>query len=270
MFVDQPASTLTFITSVYVGVAMTDVNHIAVIGGGIMGGGIGQSFLQTGYEVTIRDVDEEVIDESKDRILNGNFGLERGVQGGIISEEEKNQALDRLNFTLDIEEAVSDADMVIEAVPENLLLKGQIFSELDELTDSDIPLLSNTSGFPIAALASATDSPERVAGAHYFNPAVVMNLVEIVETPVVDQSVINTTEAVMEDAGKTPVIVKDAPNRYGFVVNRIWGAMRREAERVVDEGVATKEQVNIAMKEGRNIPVGPFEGAGIGEEWGSD
>lgn len=249
---------------------MTAVDHIAVIGGGIMGGGIGQSFLQNGYEVTIRDVDEDVCMESRERIISGNFGLNRAVADGHLTESEKEDAIDRLEYTLDIEDAVSEADVVIEAIPEDLLLKGEIFSELDRLCDTDVPLLSNTSGFPIASLANATDSPERVAGAHYFNPAVVMNLVEIVKTPVVDQEIIDTTEALIEDTGKTPVIVEDQPKEYGFVVNRVWGAMRREAKKVVEEGIVSPEELDLAMREGRNIPVGPFEGAGIGEEWGSE
>lgn len=249
---------------------MSDIDHLAVVGGGVMGSGIGQTFLQSGYEVTIRDVDDDRLEETRELLVDGNFGLARGVREGHITEAEKADALDRLELTTDLEAAVTDADMVIEAVPEDLLLKCAVFSDLDEFTDDDVPLLSNTSGFPIAALAGATDTPERVVGAHYFNPAVVMDLVEIVRTPVTDESVVDATRAVMEDTGKTPVVVDDAPKRYGFVVNRIWGAMRQEARRVVEEGIATEEQVNLAMREGRNLPVGPLEGAGIGEEWGGE
>lgn len=247
---------------------MTDVNHIAMIGGGIMGGGIGQAFLQHGYEVTIRDVEQEAIDDTRDRIESGNFGLERAVEGGYLTEDEKEDAMDRLDFTFDIEEAVDGTDLVIEAVPEDLLLKGQVFRELDENTDPNVPLLSNTSGFSIASLANAVEDPSRVAGAHFFNPAQIMNLVEIITTRETDQEIVDTVEALIEDIDKTPVICDDQPRSYGFIVNRIWGAMREEAQKVVDEGIATREEVNIAMKEGRNLPVGPLEGAGIGEEWG--
>ena len=247
---------------------MPEVDHVAVIGGGIMGGGIGQALLQHGYSVTIRDIDEEVIDETRERIETGNFGLQRAVDGGYLTEEEMADALDRLEFTLEIDEAVADTDLVIEAVPENLSLKGRVFRQLDEATDEDVPILSNTSGFSIAALANAVEDPSRVAGAHFFNPAQIMNLVEIVHTPETDESIVELAEAVIEDIDKTPVIVEDQPKEYGFVVNRIWGAMREEAQKVVDEGIATEEQVNVAMREGRNLPVGPLEGAGIGEEWG--
>lgn len=247
---------------------MTNVSHVAMIGGGIMGGGIGQAFLQHGYEVTIRDIDDDVNEETRERIVDGNFGLERAVEGGYLTEAEKEDALDRLDFTLEIEDAVEGTDMVIEAVPEDLILKGRVFRELDEATPDDVPLLSNTSGFPIAALANAVEDPSRVAGAHFFNPAQIMNLVEIVETPETDPEIVETTEAVMRDIDKTPVLVDDQPNAYGFIVNRVWGAMREEAQKVVDEGLATPKEVNLAMKEGRNLPVGPLEGAGIGEEWG--
>jgi 3-hydroxybutyryl-CoA dehydrogenase len=249
---------------------MPDIDHLAVVGGGVMGSGIGQSFLQHGYEVTIRDVEEELLEESRDLVVSGNFGLERGVREGYLTEEEMADALDRLSYTTDLAAAVANADMVIEAIPEDLLLKEELLADLDDLTDEDVPLLSNTSGFPISALAGATDSPERVVGAHYFNPAVVMGLVEVVETPAVEDRMVETTVEVMEDTGKTPVVVEDAPTEYGFVGNRIWGAMREEARKVVDEGVASREEVNLAMRKGRNLPVGPLEGAGIGEEWGGD
>jgi 3-hydroxybutyryl-CoA dehydrogenase len=247
---------------------MTVVDHIAIVGGGIMGGGIGQAFLQHGYEVTINDVDEAAIEETRERIESGNYGLERAVEGGYLSEEQKDEALDRLEFTHDdIGAAVEGTDVVIEAVPEDLSLKGRVFRELDEATDDDVPMLSNTSGFSIAAMAAGVEDPSRVAGAHFFNPAQIMNLVEIVETPQTDQEVVSLAEELFADIDKKTITIPDVPKEYGFVVNRIWGAMREEARKVVREGVATEEEVNLAMREGRNLPVGPLEGASIGEEW---
>lgn len=246
---------------------MTEVDQISIIGGGIMGGGIGQALLQHGYSVTINEVDETAIDETRERIETGNFGLERAVDGGYLTEAEKDDALDRLAFTHDdLGEAVAGTDLVIEAVPEDLGLKGRVFQELDAETDG-IPLLTNTSGFPIASVANAVEDPTRVAGAHFFNPAQIMDLVEIIRTPRTDERVVSLTEELVEDIDKTPIVVEDAPTEYGFVVNRIWGALREEARTVVEEGIATEEEVNLAMREGRNLPVGPLEGAGIGEEW---
>jgi 3-hydroxybutyryl-CoA dehydrogenase len=247
---------------------MTVVDKVALIGGGIMGGGIGQTFLQHGYPVTINEVDQAAIDETRDRIKNGKYGLERAVENGYLSSERRDEALDLLEFVHDdIGAAVEDADIVIEAVSEDMLLKGRVFRELDEETAADIPLLSNTSGFPIASLANAVEDPSRVAGAHFFNPAPVMDLVEVIRTPRTDSDVVALTEELTEDIGKTPVVIDDTPKQYGFVNNRIYEAMRAEARKVVGEGVATKEEVNKIMRLGRNLPMGPLEGGGIGEEY---
>jgi 3-hydroxybutyryl-CoA dehydrogenase len=232
-----------------------------------MGTGIGQAFLQSGYEVSIRDIEQDILDEAEERILEGNYGLNRAVEGGHISEEDKQDALDRLTLTTDLEEAVEDADLVLEAVSEDLELKGAVFREIDEATDDDIPLYSNTSGFSAASLSNALDDPSRFAVAHFFNPAQIMTLVEIVPNSQTDDEVVDTIVEVSEDMGKTTVVMEDAPGDYGFIANRCYAAMRREAEKIVDEGVATEEQVNTAMEEGYNLPVGPFALAGIGEEW---
>lgn len=233
-----------------------------------MGGGIGQTFLQYGYSVTINEVNEEVIQKTRERIKTGKYGLDRAVENGYISSEERADALDRLEFVYDdTGEAVKDADVVIEAVSEDLSLKGRVFRELDKETTADTPLLSNTSGFPIASMANAVEDPSRVAGAHFFNPAQVMNLVEIIQTPQTNTEIISLTEELVEDIGKTPVVIQDTPKQYGFVNNRIYEAMREEAREVVDEGIATKEEVNLIMREGRNLPIGPLEGGGIGEEY---
>jgi len=246
---------------------MVVVDNVAIIGGGIMGGGIGQTLVQNGYSVTIRDVEEEAIEETRERVVSGNFGLERAVEGGYLTEEEKQDALDRLEFTLDFEEAVAGADVVFEAVPEDLSIKGQVFRQLDEATDDDVALFSNTSGFPVASLQNAVEDRSRVGVMHFFSPVPVMDLVEVVSSEATDDEVAQLAVDIAEDIGKTPVEVDDNPREYGFIVNRVWAAMREEAERVVDDGVADVEAVNLAMREGRNLPVGPLEGPGIGEEW---
>jgi 3-hydroxybutyryl-CoA dehydrogenase len=245
---------------------MHDVDHVAVIGGGIMGSGIGQRFLQAGYAVSIRDVDQGILDDARERIESGNYGLDRAVEGGHLSEAERADALDRLTLTLDLEEAVEGADILIEAVTEDLSLKGQVFREIDAATD-DMPLYSNTSGFSVASIANAVSDPSRVAVAHFFNPAQIMPLVEIVRGDRTDEAVIDLMEDLCEDLGKEPIVIEDAPGEYGFVANRCYAAMRAEAERIVEEGIATEEQVDTAMEEGYNLPVGPFSLRGLGEEW---
>lgn len=247
---------------------MPVVDEVAVVGGGVMGGGIGQALLQHGYAVSIRDVDADVLEATRERMVSGNFGLERAVEGGHLTEAEKSDALDRLEMTLDLEAAVEGADLVMEAVTEDLGLKGRVFRELDAVTDGDVPLVSNTSGFSVAALSSAVADPGRVAVAHFFNPAQIMELVEVVRGPETDEAVVELLEALVGDLGKTPIVIDDHPTEYGFVVNRLWAAMQAEAREVVRQGIATEEQVNLAMRAGRNLPVGPLEGAGIGEEWG--
>ena len=245
---------------------MQDIEHVAVVGGGIMGSGIGQVFLQNGYSVSIRDIDQEILDEAGERIESGNYGLDRAVEGGYLTEAEREDALDRLTLTTDLDEAVEDADILIEAVTEDLSLKGRVFQEIDDATD-DIPLYSNTSGFSVTSIANAVADPSRVAVAHFFNPAPVMPLVEVVQSEQTDQEVVDLMEALCEEVGKEPIVIDDAPGEYGFVANRCYAAMREEAQKVVDEGVATKEQVDTAMEEGYNLPVGPFSLAGLGEEW---
>lgn len=245
---------------------MADVENIAVVGGGVMGTGIGQAFLQNGYTVSIRDIEQDILDEAEDRILDGNYGLNRAVEGGHITEAEKADALDRLTLTTDLGEAVANADFVLEAVSENLELKGAVFREIDDLTE-DIPLYSNTSGFSAASLSNALDDPSRFAVAHFFNPAQIMTLVEIVPGKRTRDHVVDTIVEVSESMGKTTVVISDAPGEYGFIANRCYAAMRREAQQIVDEGVATEEQVDTALEEGYNLPVGPFSLRGIGEEW---
>ena len=238
----------------------------AVIGGGIMGTGIAQMLARNGYEVAVREINQELADEAEEQLVSGRFGLDDAVEGGYMSEDEKGEVLDRLTFTTDLEEAAAGTDFVIEAVTEDLAIKGKVFRQLDEATD-DQPLYSNTSGYSVTSIANAVSDPSRVAVLHFFNPVPVMSLVEIVKADETADEVVELGEQIVEGLGKTGVVVDDAPGTYGFVANRIYGAMRREAEKVVDEGVATPEQVDTALEEGYNLPVGPFSLSGIGEEW---
>ena len=240
--------------------------HAAVIGGGVMGSGIAQVLARNDYEVTVREIDEELAEAAREQVISGNFGLDDAVDGGYLTEEEKQEALDLLTFTTDLEAAVADADFVLEAVTEDLAIKGRVFRQIDEATD-EIPIYSNTSGYSVTALANAVEDPSRVAVMHFFNPVPVMSLVEIVAAEATDEAVVERAEEIVDDLGKTGITIEDAPGNYGFVANRIYGAMRREAIRVVEEGVATEDQVDTALEEGYNWPVGPFSLAGIGEEW---
>lgn len=239
---------------------------VAVIGGGIMGSGIAQVLARQGYEVRVREISDELAGQARERLVSGNFGLDDAVDGGHLTEEERDATLDRLTFTTDLEATTQGTEFIIEAVTEDLAVKGEVFRDLDAVTD-DQPLYSNTSGFPVTAIANAVSDPSRVAVTHFFNPVPVMSLVEIVRAPQTDEAVVDRAQALADELDKTAVVVDDDPGSYGFVANRCYGAMRREAQRIVDEGIATEEQVDTALEEGYNLPVGPFSLRGIGEEW---
>ncbi|WP_339103175.1 3-hydroxyacyl-CoA dehydrogenase family protein [Haloterrigena salinisoli] len=238
----------------------------AVVGGGIMGAGIAQVLARNGYEVRVREIDEELATEARERVVSGNYGLEDAVEGGYLSEDEMESVLERLTFTTDLDEATVGTEFVIEAVTEDLAIKGQVFRDLDEVTD-DQPLYSNTSGFSVTSIANAVSDPSRVAVTHFFNPVPIMSMVEIVQAPETDEAVVERAEELVDELGKTSVTIDDDPGSYGFIANRCHAAMREEAQEIVDEGIATEAQVDKALEEGYNLPVGPFSLRGIGEEW---
>ncbi|WP_254527846.1 3-hydroxyacyl-CoA dehydrogenase family protein [Natrinema gelatinilyticum] len=238
----------------------------AVVGGGIMGAGIAQVLARNGYDVSVREINEELVDEARERFVSGNYGLDDAVEGGYLSPDECDDILDRVTFTTDLDAATDGTDFVVEAVTEDLAIKGQVFRNLDEVTDSQ-PLYSNTSGFSVTSIANAVSDPSRVAVTHFFNPVPVMAMVEIVRAPETDDAVVERAEELVDELGKTSVTIDDDPGSYGFIANRCYGAMREEAKKIVDEGIATEAQVDKALEDGYNLPVGPFSLRGIGEEW---
>jgi 3-hydroxybutyryl-CoA dehydrogenase len=239
---------------------------IGVLGAGVMGSGIAQVTAVAGYDTVCFDVDESALDAARRHVTTGRFGLDSGVARGKLTRDDADAALARIRFTHNFDEAAA-TDLVIEAIPERLELKVRVFRDLDRVAPATTVLASNTSGFPIAALAAATERPERVIGWHWASPAPVMRLAEIVVTP---ETAEDTVELVRETAtrcGKNPVVVKDAPTAWGFVANRVYFAMIREAQRVVDEGVASRDAVDQLMMDCFRWPSGPFgmvKGAGSG------
>ncbi len=234
-----------------------DIRRVAVIGFGTMGSGIAQVVAQAGYEVIARDVTDDLLRRGLEMIKSGPFGLERAVERGKITREQAEAALSRIKVTTDLATAVKEADFVIEAVFENLDLKKNIFREVDELAPPHAIIVSNTSTLSITALASATKRPERVAGMHFFNPAQVMRLVEVIRGLQTSDETVEVVRALAQKLGKTPVTVnKDVP---GFVANRIGFAAILEAIRLYEEGVASAQDIDNAMKLGYNWPMGPLE-----------
>jgi len=254
-------------------VKLEDVKSIGVVGAGVMGGGISQSAILAGYKVICRDLTDEILERTKDTIANGRFGLKGGVERGKQTQEEMDQAMARLTLTTKVED-LKDCDLIIEAIGggedgrlENKPLKLKVWAELDKLVKKEAAFASNTSVFTITDLAAATERKERFVGMHLFSPANIMKLVEVTYTADTSEETIKLIEDLSRSMGKTPVRVKDVPGDTGFIGNRVFGAARREAQKIVDEGIATAEDVDTAMMLGFNWPAGPI-GMGLGARSG--
>ena len=240
--------------------------RIGVLGAGVMGSGIAQVTAIAGHETVCYDVAADAVAQGPQHVTAGRFGLDSAVSREKLTRAEADAALDRLRFTADFEEAAA-TDLVIEAVPERLDLKIKVFRDLDRVAPPTTILASNTSGLPIVAMAAATDRPDRVIGWHWASPAPVMKLAEIVVTPMTSDETTATVTDVARECGKHPIVVKDNPMTWGFVANRVYFAMVREAQRAVDEGIATRDEVDQLMMDCFRWPAGPFgmvKGAGSG------
>ena len=227
------------------------MEKIFVIGAGTMGAGIVQAFAQKGYEVIVRDIKDEFVDRG---IAGINKGLTKLVSKGKITEEDKEAVLSKITGTTDLGLA-ADCDLVIEAAVENMEIKKQIFAELDKICKEETILASNTSSLSITEVASATNRPDRVIGMHFFNPATIMKLVEVIRGMATSQETFDKVKAMSEAIGKTPVEVAEAP---GFVVNRILIPMINEAIGIYAEGIASVEDIDTSMKLGANHPMEPL------------
>lgn len=227
------------------------MKKVCVIGAGTMGSGIAQVFAVKGYEVVLRDVKDEFIE----RGLNGiTKTFDKLVSKGKMTEEDKVAALTRITGSTNIND-VADCDLVIEAAVENMNVKKQIFAELDEVCKAETILATNTSSLSITEVAAATKRPGKVIGMHFFNPAPVMKLVEIIRGMATEQETFDAVKELTEAIGKQGVEVAEAP---GFVVNRILIPMINEAVGIFSEGIASVEDIDTAMKLGANHPMGPL------------
>lgn len=231
-----------------------EIKKIAVLGAGLMGHGIAQVAAQTGKcNVNLRDVEQRFIDNGTGMIRGS---LSRFVKKQQMTESEMNEILSRIRTTLDLKEAVADADLIIEAVPENPELKKSMFREVDTYAPPHAILASNTSSVSITELASATKRPEKVCGMHFFNPPQLMKLVEIVKGAKTSDETTQTVQETAQRFGKETVLVKkDSP---GFIVNRILVPALNEAAGLYWEGVADRDDIDKAIKLGLNWPMGPL------------
>jgi len=230
---------------------------IGVLGAGVMGSGIAQSLATAGFETHCYDPSKEAREAAHEAVRSGRYGVERGVERGKLDRAAAEATLARLHFESELEPA-ANVDLVVECVPEQLDLKIRTFRDLDRLAPEGAVLASNTSGFPIAALAASTDRPEQIVGWHWASPPVVMRFAEIVRTKQTSDAAIECVTEAARACGKNPIVVNDNPMVWGFVANRIYAAMLREASRVAAEGVATHDEINTLMVDCFNWPVGPF------------
>ncbi|MGL4990622.1 MAG: 3-hydroxybutyryl-CoA dehydrogenase [Sarcina sp.] len=227
------------------------MEKIFVLGAGTMGAGIVQAFAQKGYEVIVRDIKQEFVDKG---LAGINKNLSKLVAKEKMTEEVKEEILSRITGTIDMNMA-QDCDLVVEAAVENMEIKKTIFAQLGEICKEETILATNTSSLSITEVATATNRPDKVIGMHFFNPAPVMKLVEVIKGMSTSEETYSKVKAVSESIGKTPVEVAEAP---GFVVNRILIPMINEAAGILAEGIATEEDIDTAMKLGAAHPMGPL------------
>lgn len=228
-----------------------EIQTVGIVGAGQMGSGIAQVCALAGVKVIMRDINDAAVQ----RGVNGITSiLERAVSKGKMTAEEKDAALGRITGTTDLNR-LSEADFIIEAATENLELKLRILKEIDGLAKPGTIIATNTSSISITKLAAAMSRPQQFVGMHFFNPVPVMALVEVIRGIQTSDDTVALTDALAKKVGKTPILVKNAP---GFVVNRILVPMINEAAFVLQEGLASAEEIDAGMKLGANHPIGPL------------
>jgi 3-hydroxybutyryl-CoA dehydrogenase len=226
------------------------IQSVGVVGLGTMGAGIAQVAIQAGYDVVGREVSDELADAARKRI---DHYLGRAVEKGRMTAEQRDEALRRLRTTTQLDD-VSGCDLVIEAIVEELPAKRELFGELDRICAPDAVLATNTSAISVTEIASAAERRERVVGMHFFNPAPLLPLVEIVRAEETAEDVVDAATGWAESAGKTPVRCNDTP---GFIVNRILIPLLNDCVRTLDEAGITPEALDTAMTKGAGWPMGP-------------
>jgi 3-hydroxybutyryl-CoA dehydrogenase len=230
-----------------------DVKKILVAGAGAMGSQIAMVFALSGYEVVLQDISQESLQKAKTS-LSGH--MKRRVEKGRLTQQQVDQAFNRLIFTEDLEQAAREADFVVEAIIEKLEAKRQLFAELDRLAPDHAILATNSSTIVSSKLADATQRPDRVCNMHFFNPALVMELVEVVRNPNTSQETVDLTVELVRRIHKTPIVLQKEIS--GFVANRILGALMNEAVSLYEQGIASFEDIDLACTKALNHPIGPF------------
>ena len=227
------------------------ISKVGVLGCGLMGAGIAQVCAQAGFDTIVREIDRKFIERGFGFI---DKTLSRAVEKEKITEQQKTAAQQRLRGTLELGD-LKDCDLIIEAVVENLELKNEMFPALDKMCPPETILASNTSSLTIMAMAASTNRPDRFCGLHFFNPVPVMALVEVIKTIATSQNTIDICWKFCEQIDKTPILAKDSS---GFIVNRLLVPYLLDAIRVLEQGLASVEDIDTGMKLGLNHPMGPL------------
>jgi len=229
-----------------------DIKKPFVVGTGIMGSGVGQLCAQQGYDVTLVDISDDIVGKAREKVKTG---LNRRVEKGKITQENMESVLSRINWSTDLEQA-RECDFVVEAISENIDAKKGVFAKLDSICSPETILASNTTALSVNDIASATSRPDKVIGMHFFNPAVIMKLVEIIRGEKTSEDTIAATKKFAEDLGKVPIATaKEAP---AGIVSRVLAGMLNEAATVYADGIASPQDIDEAMKLGAGLPMGPL------------
>jgi 3-hydroxybutyryl-CoA dehydrogenase len=245
------------------------------VGAGVMGGGISQTAIIAGYKVICRDLNDEILKKARDTIISGRFGLKGGIERGKLTQEGMDKALASLTLTTKVED-LKNCDVIIEAIGggptgelENKDIKLKVFAELDKVVKKEAVFASNTSRFTIADLAAVTKRKNNFIGMHWFSPANIMRVVEVIWTADTSEETIKLIEELCKKLGKVSARVKDVPGDTGFVGNRIFGAAGLEARKIMELGIASAQDIDAVMMMGFNWPAGPL-GMGLGARagWG--
>jgi 3-hydroxybutyryl-CoA dehydrogenase len=229
-----------------------NLQNALVLGAGTMGNGIAQSLAMCGITTTLLDLDEDALQRALESIKRN---LDKGVERGKVTEETRTSTLASLKTTTDLATGADGADVVVEAVPENMALKQDLLGRLSRILGPDALLVTNTSALSVSEIATAVDHPERLAGMHFFNPAHIMKLVEIVRGEASSEATIQTCVDLTRRMGKEPITVKDSP---GFASSRLGLVIGLEAMRMLEAGVASAEDIDKAMTLGYGFPMGPL------------
>jgi 3-hydroxybutyryl-CoA dehydrogenase len=232
-------------------VTVVNINNVGVVGCGLMGAGIVETCARAGYAVTVREINAELLQHGLHRVEKS---MSKAVSRGKLTQEDMDAALARIEGTTDLT-SLAGSDLAIEAVVENMALKKEVFATLDKLCAPEVILASNTSSLCITEIASVTSRPDRVLGMHFFNPVPVMPLLEIVRTFQTSEETLAIANTFGESLGKKMVVAKDMP---GFIVNRLLIPYALDAITMLQNGLATREDIDTAIKLGLNHPMGPL------------